>query len=308
MRGLFWSMGRGITLLLLFMVFVSCTPAGEAPGVFVVWSVGDVSVVRGGAQPKQIALKESLVPGDRLQTGKDSFAVVQLDTKVVIRLQEESILDMTKINDQKNTEVFLGKGQVLSRVTKLGKGESYGVRMPTALAAVRGTEFSATFREGEKRVSVKSGTVDVTVKGAGEAAAPGEKKAVSGGTTLEFDGELKARPIDSKESLQIELVSIVPVLPDPGKADEIFLKNRNEELQKKQKAVEEKMNESAAPPTTIEGILAQYRRIDEIVLYNGKVIRGVILQRGAAYKVLTPGGTITVPNSQIRNTRLVQSR
>lgn len=302
--------GRWIVISAIFfgmIGIVSCKPETSTSGSMVVWTVGDVTLVRGGGQPKPVALKEPLMQGDRLQTGKDSFAVVQVGVKAVIRIQAESVLDMAAISDPKTTEISLGQGQVLSKVAKLGKGESYGVRMPTALAAVRGTEFSVTYRGSEKRVSVKSGTVDVRVKSAEGAEAA--QKSVSGGSTLLFDGEITERPIEINEVREIEFVAIVPVLPEPDKADLNSLKIRNEELQKKLKEVEDKIKVSASPqqPRNIQEILTQYRRVDEVVLYSGKVIKGVILKRGEQFEILTPGGTVKVPKSQVRNTRVVQS-
>ncbi|HPJ39850.1 MAG TPA: FecR family protein [Spirochaetota bacterium] len=292
-----------ITGIILYCM--ACAPPGDTTRAVVVWSVGDVAVTRGAAEPRPVVMKEALEQGDRLRTGKGSFAVVQIGDAKVIRIQAESTLDLTKISTPEQTEVFLGKGQVLSKVEKLRKGESYGVRMPTALAAVRGTEFSATYREGERRVSVKSGRVDVTMK-APEGAAP-EKKIVSKGTTLVLEKALPERPITGAEALEIEFVAIVPALKEPAHADTKVLKKKNDELLEKQRELEKSAGDSG-PPRSLRDILKRYQRVDEIVLYNGRVIRGVILRRGARFEILTPGGTVMVPKNQVRNTRLVQSQ
>lgn len=44
----------------------------------------------------------------------------------------------------------------------------------------------------------------------------------------------------------------------------------------------------------------------EILLYNGKIYRGVILSRGCSYILQTPQGTVSIPSTQVRNIRKIQ--
>jgi hypothetical protein len=44
----------------------------------------------------------------------------------------------------------------------------------------------------------------------------------------------------------------------------------------------------------------------DILLFNGKIIRGVILSRGNTYIIKTPQGIISVPSTQVRNIMKIQ--
>ncbi|MBN2159821.1 MAG: hypothetical protein JW807_10530 [Spirochaetes bacterium] len=51
---------------------------------------------------------------------------------------------------------------------------------------------------------------------------------------------------------------------------------------------------------TLEDIRARYKWVDQIILYNGKIIRGAIISRGASYEILTTRGIVQVPRNQIK--------
>jgi hypothetical protein len=51
---------------------------------------------------------------------------------------------------------------------------------------------------------------------------------------------------------------------------------------------------------TLEEIQAKYKWVDQITLYNGKIIQGAIMSRGEMYEVLTVGGVIHIPRNQVR--------
>jgi len=60
----------------------------------------------------------------------------------------------------------------------------------------------------------------------------------------------------------------------------------------------------AAPPAaktlSLDEIRAQYKWVDQITLYNGRVFRGAIISRGETYRVLTTEGIVMIPRSQIK--------
>jgi len=59
-------------------------------------------------------------------------------------------------------------------------------------------------------------------------------------------------------------------------------------------------NPPAVKALSLEEIRAQYKWVDEITLYNGKVVRGAIVSRGEAYRVLTTEGIVMIPRSQVK--------
>jgi hypothetical protein len=51
-----------------------------------------------------------------------------------------------------------------------------------------------------------------------------------------------------------------------------------------------------------EDMKAKYQRVDIITMYNGRVIKGVIMSRGATLKILTPSGIVTVQAKDVQRT------
>jgi len=286
----------------MMAVVVSCGKKDTGQTV-VIWRVGEVELQRQGEAARQVELQDIVKQGDRIVTKANSFAVLQIGDRATVRVQADSEIAFSNINDPAAIEMALDRGQVLSKVDKLAKGQSYGVRMPTALAAVRGTEFSATYMPGRNVVAVKAGKVEVTLSGQTEAKTV--TATVDAGKAVVIGEALTERPIEEQENNQIELVSIVPIVPAPQNKKKEEMLELNRTLDERQKEIQKRIDESAVPKT-LDEIKAKYERVDEIVLYTGKTMRGVILERGTRYKILTTDGIVYVPSTQIRNTRLAQ--
>lgn len=58
-------------------------------------------------------------------------------------------------------------------------------------------------------------------------------------------------------------------------------------------AVEEK-------PRPPEEKLSNYKWVDQITLYSGRIIEGAVISRGAQYKVLTASGVMYIPRNKIK--------
>jgi hypothetical protein len=56
----------------------------------------------------------------------------------------------------------------------------------------------------------------------------------------------------------------------------------------------------AVKTLSLDEIRAQYKWVDEITLYSGKVFRGAVMSRGETYRVLTTEGIVMIPRSQIK--------
>ncbi len=110
-----------------------------------------------------------LEEGDRVVTSADSTAEIALDGDSLIALGANS--DFTLENTRKSASIFsLALGSLLAKIQKLGS-QSLSVRSPTAVAAVRGTEFGVdaagdhssvgVFDEGRVEVKGASGGTEV---------------------------------------------------------------------------------------------------------------------------------------------------
>jgi hypothetical protein len=70
--------------------------------------------------------------------------------------------------------------------------------------------------------------------------------------------------------------------------------------------LENKEKEAFVFPKTLNEIKERYGRVDQIVLYSGKIIDGVILIRKEnEWKVLVPGKYITINAKDVQTTKKI---
>lgn len=105
---------------------------------------------------------QALKSGDAVTTGKKSLAIINLDGGGQLKLKE-----LSRIALAADSEVSLGLGGAFA---KIGKGAglvgSFRLRTPSAVAAVRGTEFFTAFgRKTDVWLCVNEGAVEVTAAG-----------------------------------------------------------------------------------------------------------------------------------------------
>ncbi|MFI5345834.1 MAG: FecR domain-containing protein [Elusimicrobiota bacterium] len=151
-------------LLALALVLAS-TPAFAADAVLVKLS-GPVFIRAGGA-PKDIRAKggEELIYGDAVRTGPGAVAQIELTGRGAVLVRENSAFILQ--GDPQMTLLNFKFGEFLIGLRKaLTSGESFRVRTPAAVAAVRGTLFWG--KSDEKKTTTYAGlehVIAVTAKG-----------------------------------------------------------------------------------------------------------------------------------------------
>lgn len=280
----------------LVLSIVSCSRGNEA-SCRVISFLGNVSLTRGVEAPRPVVLGEELKQGDRIVTGPSSFMVFSMGDEATARIQPESDLVLTSVADLSKIDLDLAGGGVLNRVNKLAKGAGYRISTPTVVASVRGTVFSVNADEGSSTVAVKNGSVKVAVKKSDM------NLDVNNGTTAVFTGTLTPRPIEEAETIILENMEFLPGDINVHESDRVEELNR--QIIDKDRDINQKLKDKGIP-RTLEEIKAKYERIDEVILYSGKIIRGIIVERGVYVKILTPSGYINVPSKKVRNTRVLK--
>jgi hypothetical protein len=102
--------------------------------------------------------------GDEVATRKGSVSIEFADGST-IRLDEDSNLIFNKLSHfgktgMVDTRLRLKRGSLSTQVTPLVKGSRYEITTPSAVAAVRGTEFRISTKENETKVEVIEGSVE----------------------------------------------------------------------------------------------------------------------------------------------------
>jgi hypothetical protein len=290
----------------------------EAVKGIIVFVSGDVTLSRGDkTTPVSIGLPVD--GGDRISTAANSLAVIQITDKNIIRISANSVLEMKSIENNSQVTLYLNKGEVAAKVTRLEKDGSFTVKTPTTLAAVRGTEFSVAVQNGQEKVAVLSGKVAVGIVKENETAPAKETIAEEGKTvvvdTSKKDVTLSVRKIEKEEETVLKKVSSVPLLPELNKAKSGDVDTKKNEIKviesddsassakTKQERITQLIKET---PKNIEQIKEVFDHIDELSLYSGKTVRGAILSRGSVYSVLTTEGVVSVQADQIRQTNVIK--
>jgi ferric-dicitrate binding protein FerR (iron transport regulator) len=108
-------------------------------------------------------------------TAAGAVAVIEMPDGSRLKLRESSRASVTWPGPKNDTlaEVFLSFGSVFAKVTKRLSGHQFHLRTPSAVAAVRGTEFFTAYgrAKGKNRdlwVCVNEGAVEIKTTKSGE--------------------------------------------------------------------------------------------------------------------------------------------
>ena len=162
MTTIFGLLGPSL-LLLAGPLLAAPAPAASAR---LIHAAGGVTIgPEEGARPGKSG--SPLERGEAVTTAKGAVAVVELPDGSRLKLRESSRVAVTWPGpDSPATEAFLSFGSVFAKVAKRIEGRTFDLRTPSAVAAVRGTEFFTAYGrgKGEARdlwVCVNEGAVEV---------------------------------------------------------------------------------------------------------------------------------------------------
>lgn len=140
---------------------------------------GPVSILAQGAK-RFMAAKggEQLLYGDVVRVGKGGVAQLTLKDRGAVLLREETLLTLQ--GTARNTRLSFDFGEFLIGLkAKLAKGESFRVRTPAAVAAVRGTLFWGKSEKADKSTTYAGFGHTIAVTAAGKTVVVGPGKTVT---------------------------------------------------------------------------------------------------------------------------------
>ena len=139
--------------------------------------VGDVSVVRGGSKVS-LAVGTKILENDKVITGKKAMVAMTYADGSRISMKENAVLVIGKMpSGSDSAPVCVVSGAVTTKFSKLAKGSDArrSVYTPTAVAAVRGTEFTVIVSDGgDSRIDLSEGALDVHNPYGGQQIAAGQ--------------------------------------------------------------------------------------------------------------------------------------
>jgi len=158
----------GALLVLVLAAFGAARASAQvdvSPGVARVSLIhGDVSTQRGDSQDwSAAALNQPVVTGDKVSTGADSRAELQLDYANILRLADNSQASLANLAD-KQIQIQVGQGLIDYTVLK---GSEANVEIDTPNVAVHPDQREGVYRieinsDGETRVIVRKGAAEIS--------------------------------------------------------------------------------------------------------------------------------------------------
>lgn len=126
--------------------------------------VGTATIDREGTR-YSVVLNATLHVDDVVTTGDDSECEIQFSNYALVRLQANASIKIEKKEETPQGifhRIFASMGEVISKVTKMNKGDEYEIRTDAAQAFIRGTTFKTTIEEdGTSSFSVFEGNIAV---------------------------------------------------------------------------------------------------------------------------------------------------
>jgi 5'(3')-deoxyribonucleotidase len=143
------------------IIAVSCTKKQNLSDYATIsFFIGDVSKNGGGG----VAIGDPVTEKDTITTGPQSSCDIKIGESI-IRVKEKSKMafsTLSKSDKNEQTSLDLNEGRLLCKPKKLLKDDSFMVKTPTAIAAVRGTEFTVESDANKTtRIKVFDGKVKV---------------------------------------------------------------------------------------------------------------------------------------------------
>jgi hypothetical protein len=281
--------------MLLGNILVSCK--GASSQAMILFFTGTATIQHVNEQPKPVSVQETVKNGDIIETKDKSSVIVQAGNEFTMRFEENTRVVISSIADLSKKEISLNKGKVLSRISKLEKGREYMVKTPTAVASVRGTEFLTDFSDGKTVVAVGKGKVSVVKIDTKE------EKFADPGKAVVVAEKVEIRDLNQVETLELKKLESTPSINDAGSLKPEQLKEKMNPVIDKEKEINDEIEKlMGSKGMSFEEMKVKFHRVDVITLYNGRVIRGVILSRGQFLKIVTPSGVITVNAKDIQRT------
>jgi hypothetical protein len=292
-----------LAAILIIAHCAGCKKEKQETGVIRVNAVvGSVCINVRGNEARVGAL---LAPGDRILTGSNSMAIIQVPERSGIKVYENTDFLITAVaidSDGAATDARfgLGGGRVFLSIEKLARTRTVTVTTPTAVASVRGTSFmieSSGEGNGRKEattgVSVVNGTVEITAKDA-----PDEKRAVTEGSRVVMAGSRVA-----EDTKKIAAANLAELKEEQG---ELEASLKGEPEKKAREAGKETATPSAPPALKSEQAIKEYyHKLEEVNLDDGSTLIGaVIYQDTRIARIHTTAGVVQVPTGSIVTIRI----
>jgi FecR protein len=159
-----WRAIRSMAVMAFVVGAPGYVQASEGSGVGVVTTlVGEATVVRtAAAQPRNLRMRDNVLPLDRITTKERSLVHVLMGGKALLTVKELSVVTVTEDGGRATVDLQSGKVGLAVVHEKMKPGDVIEVKTPHAVAAVRGTVLVVEIVPGTGEANQPSRGEDVT--------------------------------------------------------------------------------------------------------------------------------------------------
>jgi len=148
-----------LSVIMAGVLIGGCSQKEVDEYAMIVFMIGDVK-----KNSVEVQIGDLIKENDAIITAENSFCDIKIGESIIRikSLSNVKISTLFKSGDIENTTLGLDAGKMLCKPKKLLKDENFFVKTPTAVAGVRGTQFTVeTDKELTTRIKVFSGEVKV---------------------------------------------------------------------------------------------------------------------------------------------------
>jgi hypothetical protein len=187
----------------------------------IIFQVGSVTIKKSGTSSfTPVAISNIVEVGDVIKTGTNAQVTIQVEELAVVKILEKSTVNIKSLFGGGKGQLYTEDGQVLTKMGKLVKDQSFSVQTPTAVASVRGTEFLVDARKKKSVFAVKSGKLAVRMKKEPVAGSSTEKESFVGEEVVLNEG--KAAEVTKKDvEKAVAQEKKIEALKKEGKKEEL---------------------------------------------------------------------------------------
>lgn len=221
-------MKRGLVLLVVAsMAFIGSCKKPVEEYATIAFSIGEVT--KNGVAA---VIGDAISQNDVIVTGAISSCDIKIGESI-IRVKENSkavMAQLLRTDGQDNTTLSLDVGKIICKPKKLLKGESFLVKTPTAVAGVRGTNFSVE-ADVNKTTRIKV-----------------------------FDG--KVAVVKRVKSVEEHIDTIIEAAPAVEEKEKIVI--TADDVKKVEKKIEEAIKREGDAPKAVENVVALAKEVTVI--------------------------------------------
>jgi hypothetical protein len=243
---------------------------------------------RGAAASVQLKVGQLVDGGDSIKTLENGRVQLIFEDGSAVWLKENTEI---KINSllYNGREINMSRGKLRTRVTPLKLGAKFTLKTPTAVVAVRGTEFIMLVTETDSSLLVLSGKIEMgsLIQAAGITQLPppaviseGQKSAVTAAGVMTTPQDFTQEDISviKDESWQKFEETAPEKTAEPEKKTELMKEEKKEQLANLKNELQEFIHDTKRENAVIENIVREVRQSDFSTArtlrdINGNVVR-----------------------------------